>query len=406
VPPPEANPAPEQRRHSAMPSVVQAERMRHVKEMRRKSAQIFEQLSLEEQQANERAEQAQVKAMHAKALAARKEWEQRTLDFLAAGNAVMKDGTPIAMFIKLQKELRDAETSGVPLSEAARTVILQIGGAEKAIRAAGQSAKAAAARAAAEYKLTERGSKMAARASIAGRSSSSRDSSPMLTAAERHAKKLSDEASRLADEAKQKGKEKAEAGEKLKVAERNERVGRWGSIATDWRSRWSESNDVPVAVTPDMPQNPSTKDAKKNGVPSVGFLCSCWPPFASSKARVMPPPSPPLRGSGRAPPSPIHPLLQVAPTGGGRNSAPDDSRPSEVLRRASERSARRSEPRRASAFASSFGVPISQLARRVSSAGKLPVNAVAAGRRATVRFTLPGRDSSGADSEASARRNK
>lgn len=52
----------------------------------------------------------------AEAEVARAKWEARALAFLAEGNAVCADGTPVARWIMLQQALKDAKELGKPLS--------------------------------------------------------------------------------------------------------------------------------------------------------------------------------------------------------------------------------------------------------------------------------------------------
>ncbi len=85
------------------------------------------------------AEEAKTQA----AEAARENWYEGTLAWLAKGRAVCADGKPISAWIIVQEELQ-RQGDGVPdkpLSKAAREAL--IGSADKAIKAAGEAARRA-----------------------------------------------------------------------------------------------------------------------------------------------------------------------------------------------------------------------------------------------------------------------
>ena len=134
-----------------------AEQRRSSRALILESSEAVDAATSEADEAQRQAQAAAMKALVAQAEAARHEWEQRAMAFLAAGNARMQDGTPVSDWLKVQDELKQAQAHGVPLSDAARHVILKMGTAEKAIKMASASAKAAAAQAAREEAESKRG---------------------------------------------------------------------------------------------------------------------------------------------------------------------------------------------------------------------------------------------------------
>lgn len=127
--------------------------------------------TLEEQRAR-----AVVRAEYMRsALNNRTEWEERTIAFLAQGNARLQNGTPLRSWLVMQDELKHAKEHGMPLSQTSRSVIL--GSAARAIKAASFSAKKAEARALSEFAQTNAGrmstSREARRASMMGNQSES-----------------------------------------------------------------------------------------------------------------------------------------------------------------------------------------------------------------------------------------
>ena len=173
----------------------------------------------ESDDARQRAQQARYKALLASVDAGRADWEARTMAFLAAGNARHPNGTFIATFLRVQDELREAELHGVPLSDAARSAIVKMGRAEKAIKAASAAAKAAAERAAAEYAATTKGNRARQREQGGGDETAAR--SEQLTAAER-ARRLAEEASTLAAEAAAKERHTRDLEAQLREAQAHE----------------------------------------------------------------------------------------------------------------------------------------------------------------------------------------
>lgn len=171
--------------------------------------QEAERAAVESDAAKERAVAATYRAHLATVDAGRADWEARTMAFLAAGNARHPNGTFIATFLRVQDELAEAETNGVPLSETARTAIVKMGLAEKAIRAASTAAKLAADRAAAEYAASGKGARRRA------------FEERVPTAAEK-AHDLSAEATRLQEEATLKEGIRREAQTQMEEAQREE----------------------------------------------------------------------------------------------------------------------------------------------------------------------------------------
>ena len=134
------------------------------KERLRNSIAISEELGeavKESDKAMERANEAARAAARAQALISRQAWEKRVMRFLADGNAVLKNGTPVRTWVAVQDELERAEERGVPLSETARKQYLQMGTAAHAIKAAGESARLAADAAAKEWAGTKAGARAA-----------------------------------------------------------------------------------------------------------------------------------------------------------------------------------------------------------------------------------------------------
>ena len=197
-----------------------SELRRQSKQFARDSREGLFRAAAEYDNANATAKRAAQKAKQAQNVLARQKWEERTMAFLAAGNArVPNDGTPIRTWLKVQDELKEAEQHGTPLSESARSAIVKMGTAEKAIKNASMSAKRAAEAAAAEYAATEKGAKRRAAAESMAHSAADR------------ARKLAEEAEKLAEEAKKKEQLKAEAVEQLREARRLEHLAKWGTLS-------------------------------------------------------------------------------------------------------------------------------------------------------------------------------
>ena len=221
--------------------------------------------------------------------------------FLADGNARLADGTFIKTWLSVHTEMRNAEMLGVPLSEAARTAIVKMGTAEKAIKAASASAKLAAQRAADEY-AAEKGAKVRL------------SHMPVReeTSTER-ARKLAEEAARLAEEAAEKERARVAALQEMEEAKLRSRLARW-RMSDLWQRRPAapaadESGGSGVVIRR-APTNPFFYRANTvslgqemaiNESPEPSCLsafCCCLPlgPMLSpgSSTRVMPPPPSPL----------------------------------------------------------------------------------------------------------------
>ena len=73
----------------------------------------------------------------------RQTWEDAALAFLARGKARTLQGTPLQTWVSVQHELKLAAEHGTPVSTTSRQAYMQMGSAQRAIDAAGNSAKAA-----------------------------------------------------------------------------------------------------------------------------------------------------------------------------------------------------------------------------------------------------------------------
>jgi len=73
----------------------------------------------------------------------RQDWEDAALAFLAKGKARTLKGTPVQTWVSVQHELKLAAEHGTPVSQTSRIAYMQMGSAQRAIDAAGNSAKAA-----------------------------------------------------------------------------------------------------------------------------------------------------------------------------------------------------------------------------------------------------------------------
>ena len=218
------------------------------------------------------------KALLAQAIAARQEWEKRTMLFLAAGNARLVDGTPIKTWLEVHDELKEAETNGVPLSDHARIAIVKMGTAEKAIRAASAAAKLAAEKAAQDYAKTERGAKM-----LRASQGAEQKAAKQLTAKEQ-ARKLAEEATKLADEAAKQQRAREQALDELREAQHQELLVKWGAMGT-WRrlgSRRALGRSSHMLGAGEEPPPPTCLDV----------FCCCVPPgrFSGGAAGVLPSP--------------------------------------------------------------------------------------------------------------------
>lgn len=186
--------------------------------------------------ARNRAFEAQRAASMAKAIATRQAWEERTLRFLADGNARLVDGTFVKIWVAVQQEIAEAETKGVPLSDQARAALLKMNTAEKAIKAASNAAKRAAEKAMAEFEKTKEGRRGKSRASA---------SPPDERDAAAKAEDLARQASSLVTAALESQKKEDEAQEKLRLAREEERRVRWGGLPPS-RNR-EEASSFPEA---------------------------------------------------------------------------------------------------------------------------------------------------------------
>ena len=174
----------------------------------------------EADRANSRAHDA-AKAMGADAAKrARHEWQERSLRWLAAGNARVPDGgmdgksfgTPLKTWLTVHEELQNAQIRGVPLSEVARVQMMKMNPAARAIRAASSSAILAAQRFESEWKDSKAGKRLE-------KSETAR------------AERLAQEAKQLAKEAEEKQRAKEEVLEQLREARKAE-----GQVRTMWGS--------------------------------------------------------------------------------------------------------------------------------------------------------------------------
>lgn len=240
-------------------------------------------------EASRRAQQALHASIVAQTVATRTDWEARAMSFLAAGNArVPSDGTFIKTWLRVHDEMRDAESLGVPLSEAARSAIIKMGTAEKAIKAASASAIAAAERANDEVTSSK---KAREREKAEARSE---------TDAER-ARHLTEEAAVLAQEAMEREKLKRAAIEEIDEARRQAQIARWGAFSfIGWRQTGGASQRAALAAHLPTGHGSLTPAHSSASVESSSFLealCGCLSVAGSSRDRVGPnsPPTSPGR---------------------------------------------------------------------------------------------------------------
>jgi hypothetical protein len=270
------------------------------------SAEEVEKATLELERANFAALEAGRAMRLAQAVATRQQWENRALRFLADGNARLKDGTMLKEWLEVQEELKQAEHAGVPLSDAARSALVRMNTAEKAIKQASAAAIRAAEAAAAEFAKSKEGARHKARSMVM------QDKAEEADSAASRAAKLVEEANILAKQVQQKAKAKDDALERLKEAKRLEYQARWGWASTQLgrlssrspKDPWGGSNGgSDRAITAGASLTATTTDRDKDDDKShIGCFELLW-------ACMAPPPR------ERVLPSPKRPLTSVPPTG-------------------------------------------------------------------------------------------
>ena len=198
--------------------------------------------SVEAELADERAKMAARTARRALDVAARQEWEMRAINFLAAGNAKLPDGTLIKTWLDVHEEIARAKGAGVPLSKSARVAMIKMGMADRAIKNATMAAKQAAERAYEEWASTRPGARGLTRE---------------LTSAAR-ALALAEKAEQRALEAEAKALAREQALHELQAARRIESNAYWGwgSLSALARGRGHRRY---AAQPPPPPTTPTTQ---------------------------------------------------------------------------------------------------------------------------------------------------
>lgn len=280
-------------------------------------AGVVDEAGLASELAIARATEAAKAAHRANSVQQRQAWEKRVMRFLADGNAVLNNGTPMRTWVAVQDELELAGTEGVPLTNTARRAFLEMGTAAHAIKAAGESAKLAAEAAAKEWA----GTKAGRRAAEAALSPTEKAAAMML--------RLTEEARAAREEAAEKIRACEDAVEELRAAKHNERHSRWGVFATLWENGGCCRKAPPrVAAPTHAPVAARTVSTSSSTADTSDATTAASPQTPPQTPLALPPaPSTAAPTSSTAPPGRLPPITSP-PSVVAAGSSSDDAPPS------------------------------------------------------------------------------